>query len=607
MLDSLNNLEKINTQGKLGAIIINSKEQIENIQVKYKYFKEKDIDVVVVSKIIPTDELYSNCNFLIFDPGFKKNPKETIFDLAKEKNYTRVLLWENYVKDIFVFDLDYEGFLEQTILMSKDKEKFNYSFIEGAYLEIRFPYTRLYRVEFWDSKKGYSIYSVDMWSGNWSRTILQYYVDYHIKVWDKLSGEFLWEHKFNLEGKNCLVSFESSSLGDTIAWMSQIEGFVEKNKCNLYLSTFHNYLFEDVYPQINFINPGDVVNSLYSSYRIGWYYREDGEINYNLHPQDFRKIPLHQTSSDILGTEFIDKRPRIKITNTTKTIPGDYVTIGFHSTAQTKYWNNPDGWKGVVDFLKDHDISSVVISKEPNGWMGNFFPPGSIDKSGEYPLFERISDIYNSKMFIGLGSGLSWLAWAVGVPVVIISGFSDVYSEPSEGNIIRIHNSKVCNSCFNRYKLEAWDWNWCPDNKNTPDQFICTKSITSEMVTSKISDFLGLSQKVQKTDDNFLSSLVVSILEKRNLKSYTLFVKDTQKWNTIMSPFKMEQKKGVDIIITDKSPVMIYPLVLNLVNPSGVICLISDSFCDKFLELIKDKSSLKYLDPSGKGLIIVFV
>jgi hypothetical protein len=30
--------------------------------------------------------------------------------------------------------------------------------------------------------------------------------------------------------------------------------------------------------------------------------------------------------------------------------------------------------------------------------------------------------------------------------------------------------------------LDAGDWNWCPDNKNTEKQFECTKSISFEDV-----------------------------------------------------------------------------------------------------------------------------
>jgi hypothetical protein len=39
-------------------------------------------------------------------------------------------------------------------------------------------------------------------------------------------------------------------------------------------------------------------------------------------------------------------------------------------------------------------------------------------------------------------------------------------------------------------KLDAGDWNWCPDHKGTERQFECTKSITSEMVIKELEKFL---------------------------------------------------------------------------------------------------------------------
>ena len=88
----------------------------------------------------------------------------------------------------------------------------------------------------------------------------------------------------------------------------------------------------------------------------------------------------------------------------------------------------------------------------------------------------------NCEFFIGLGSGLSWLAWACEKPVIMISGFSDPRSEFYTP--YRVHNKNVCNSCWNDKTLpfERGNWLWCPRNKN----FECSKQITFEMVKEKI-------------------------------------------------------------------------------------------------------------------------
>jgi autotransporter strand-loop-strand O-heptosyltransferase len=94
------------------------------------------------------------------------------------------------------------------------------------------------------------------------------------------------------------------------------------------------------------------------------------------------------------------------------------------------------------------------------------------------------------EFFVGLGSGLSWLAWACELPVVLISGFSEEYSETTL-DTYRVINKNVCTGCFNRYRLNASDWNWCPDHQNTERQFECTKEITSQMVIDKINEVIN--------------------------------------------------------------------------------------------------------------------
>jgi len=95
-------------------------------------------------------------------------------------------------------------------------------------------------------------------------------------------------------------------------------------------------------------------------------------------------------------------------------------------------------------------------------------------------------------LFIGLGSGLSWVAWALDVKTIVISGFSEPYTEFSSG--IRLFNNDplVCSGCFNRHRLDAGDWEWCPDHKNTDRQFECTKTITPATVIEAVDSYLSI-------------------------------------------------------------------------------------------------------------------
>jgi autotransporter strand-loop-strand O-heptosyltransferase len=114
-----------------------------------------------------------------------------------------------------------------------------------------------------------------------------------------------------------------------------------------------------------------------------------------------------------------------------------------------------------------------------------------VNKTGNLPLEDRMNDIVHASAFIGVGSGLSWLSWALGQKTVLISGFSEPYSEFTDCE--RIYTpSGNCSGCFNREWLNPGDWEWCPEHKDTPRHFECTKSITPEMVIKSLQKVLNI-------------------------------------------------------------------------------------------------------------------
>ena len=65
-----------------------------------------------------------------------------------------------------------------------------------------------------------------------------------IKLWQiKINGVVVDE--LNLEGQKVIISMESKSLGDNIAWIPYVEKFRQIHKCKMICSTFHNNLFKD--------------------------------------------------------------------------------------------------------------------------------------------------------------------------------------------------------------------------------------------------------------------------------------------------------------------------------------------------------------------------
>jgi len=115
-----------------------------------------------------------------------------------------------------------------------------------------------------------------------------------------------------------------------------------------------------------------------------------------------------------------------------------------------------------------------------------------VDKTGNISLNERLVDIKYARAFIGVGSGLSWLSWALNTPTILISGFSYPYTEFQDCERIFTPNSQTCKGCFNKHWLNPGDWEWCPEHKDTPRQFECTKTITPDLVINSLNKILNI-------------------------------------------------------------------------------------------------------------------
>jgi autotransporter strand-loop-strand O-heptosyltransferase len=369
----------------------------------------------------------------------------------------------------------------------KKQPRINVTYVDGARVEILEEGKNEYLVEFIDTgDSDRVVYDAKISSNCWCAVAREYYTDWRIKITNEYQ-EVIYDKKIDLKDQRVFICFESSSLGDTLAWIPYVEEFRKKHQCHVLVSTFHNYLFQEVYPELEFLERGVTAESIIACYRVGWFYQDDTEVfNAIKTPRNFRDQPMQKSATDILGLDFQQIRPRVKIPSSGPRLDEKYVCIGIHATAQSKYWNNPEGWQKLVDYFKEQGYQVVLISKESGSYMGNTPPEGIIDWSGDYPLEERIYTLLHSSLYIGVGSGLSWLAWAVGVPVVLVSGFSTPETEFLGDDIVRVFDSSTCNGCFNRRRLDPGDWNWCPDHKGTPKQFECTKSITAERVIEEM-------------------------------------------------------------------------------------------------------------------------
>jgi autotransporter strand-loop-strand O-heptosyltransferase len=286
-----------------------------------------------------------------------------------------------------------------------------------------------------------------------------------------------------------LINFPVGPIGDTIGWFPYAVKFQERHGCRLTCAMDERLipLFRDAYPGIIFLTHQEVETGRY--YATYWIGLSSDDKEFRNQPCDFRYVGLHRNAGYILGVDPAEVPPRIALADDSRPLPEPYVCIAVQSTMQAKYWNNPEGWREIVRFLKEAGYRVVCIDQKPTNGVGlvwNHIPHGVDDETGDRPLQERARWLKHADFCVGLGSRLSWLAWAVGTPVVMISGFSHPLTEFSTP--YRVINYHVCNSCFNdpAHSFNYDDFLCCPRHQNTPRQFECTRLITADHVKAII-------------------------------------------------------------------------------------------------------------------------
>ena len=286
------------------------------------------------------------------------------------------------------------------------------------------------------------------------------------------------------------VELNSNSLGDTIASMPVFEEYRKtKEKLIVKINPIFEKLFKKSYPEIIF-------------YRDNMSYDNHIVIHY-----DFNK-PIQTGFAEQLGFDnWVYIRPKVDSFKKQRPIKNKYITMGIHSTMQLKYWNHPDGiksqtsssyWDQLSAMIRKEGYTPLILEKDEMFGVPpyrNGMPKKAQKKLG-LPIEDLINHIEHSEFFVGISSGLSWLAHALGKPVVMIANFTNDWNEfdLSTEDYIRITNKNVCNGCWNKINtvlnFDPTEWYWCPYHKDTPRQFECHTSITPEMVFEQIKPWL---------------------------------------------------------------------------------------------------------------------
>lgn len=345
---------------------------------------------------------------------------------------------------------------------------FNYKFhnIDGLYFEIT-DCEEEYECAFVEEVRGNRKihYRTNLGKDMWMKIDVRYIGNFFVEA---RNNKGVLKHRISflqhLKGNRVFIAFGSSSLGDTIAWVPYCLEFKKKYQCEVIVSTFKNFLFESVYPELEFVEPGAVVNNIVAMPEVGWHWDSNKE------PINPITIPLQRSACTILHLPYKEMRPRII------DLPGvlledeKYVCISTKSTAECKHW---DKWPQLISRLKDEGYRVIELSKEANDY--------GAEKLEDTSLESVINHLRGCEFYIGLSSGISWLAWAVEAKVVMIANFT---TSDHEFECVRVENRSVCNGCWNnpKFKFDKGNWNWCPEHEDTPRQFECHKSISVDDV-----------------------------------------------------------------------------------------------------------------------------
>jgi autotransporter strand-loop-strand O-heptosyltransferase len=293
--------------------------------------------------------------------------------------------------------------------------------------------------------------------------------------------------------KTVCIHLLSNSIGDTIASTPYVYEYQKKHNVNVIFNINDPYIFllNECYENIQFVGRNDVIE-----------YDEKISIDYVFN-NSIQRGYAEQLGFD--NPPYI--RPVVSIPELLRPIKNKYVALGVHSTSQLKYWNHPNGlksqgdstnWNELSAILRKRGYTPVTVEKDETYGTPPFYNgvPSKSNKQIGKTLLDAVNIINHSEFYIGLSSGMSWVAHALGKKVAMISNFTEDWNEfdLSLDDYIRITDKSVCHGCWNKINVDHTfdknDWYWCPLHKDTERQFECHKSITPKMVLEKIENWL---------------------------------------------------------------------------------------------------------------------
>ena len=387
-------------------------------------------------------------------------------------------------------------------------EGIRFDFNQGCRVFLPNRLSGLWRIRLRDLNTGNILFESEN-KGAMVSSAKRWFIRFSVEVWSIDADtpddpRSVLSHIFDTPERDVLIQFPIGTLGDTLAWFPYAVRFAEQHpgcRVTCAMSGLIIPLLRDANPALRLVTHEELsqeglIETCYATYSLGLFF-DDTACDHQ--PTDFRQVGLHRTAAYILGVDPAEQAPRLAIPDDTRPCTERYVCIAVQSSSQCKNWNNPQGWRAIIAFLQTNRYQVVCIDQKPvhgTGMVFNHIPHGARDETGDRPLTERARWLRHASAFIGLSSGLSWLAWAAGTPVVMISGFTHPSTEFT--NPYRVINWHVCNSCWNdvRHRWDHKDFLWCPRHAGTSRQFECTRLITAEQVVNTLRTIPGFVPQV---------------------------------------------------------------------------------------------------------------
>jgi autotransporter strand-loop-strand O-heptosyltransferase len=326
-----------------------------------------------------------------------------------------------------------------------------------------------------------------------------YYIPWRIVI--SQGPSVLFDYTLSLQDKKVVIA-SSLGLGDTLAWIPYVDVFQKVHKCAVTFWSNYSDLLKSGYPNIQFTSDSHCDN-VYAMYQLGC----NDTIGGKLSPEIWYKQNLQDVAKTILGlTGYGELKPSIVLEDNLQDDLFKVVCIATEATFDCKQWNYPHGWEHLAFWLKQQGYTVVNLSVDSKKIAGIV----SIGKNAS--LLDIALYIKHCKFFIGLSSGLSWLAWAFGKNMAVIYGATESWHEFKD-KIAICPPEGVCHGCIHAGQIDRSKPDWCPMGKS----FECTKSINPQQVIDAIKGYLVASKST------FLSTM------NKPLWSFVLIAKNEAK------------------------------------------------------------------------------